>query len=195
MDLAHFRIGCGNRVFNGPSRDGMNEYCNFATFPGNDLFSRERKSNDNKIGGRLQLKVYESKHVRPGTDDIRIELSLGPRRLRELLKSPTLAALKLNESYPFPQRSYQVKAISPTLELLAFTDYFFLQNVLVQDLDEQKIRRKHPILRSQHLNKLSIRGQRFKSLSMGLTPAQFESCTRRGRFPIPNVLLPDQFKE
>lgn len=193
LDLAHFRIGYGNKVFEGPSRDGMNEYSNFATFPGNDVFSKERKNNDNKVGGRLQLKVYESKYVRPGTDEIRIELALGPTRLRELLKSPTLEALKLNESYPFPKRSCPAKAASPTLELLAFADFFFLENILVQDLDEQKIRRKYPILRYQRLNNLSIRGKRFKALSMGLTPAQFESCTVRGRFPIPNVLFPDQF--
>jgi hypothetical protein len=195
LDIAHFRIGYGNRVFVGPSRDGMNEYSNFATFPGNDVFSKKRKNNDNKVGGRLQLKVYESKYVRPGTDDIRIELALGPQRLRELLKSSTLEALKLNESYPFPHRDYPVKAVSPTLELMAFTDFFFLENILVQDLNEQKIRRKYSVLRYQQLNNLSIRGKRFKALSMGLTPSQFESCTVRGRFPIPNVLFPDQLKE
>lgn len=195
LDIAHFRIGYGNKVFEGPSRDGMNEYSNFATFPGNDVFSKKRKNNDNKVGGRLQLKVYESKYVRPGTDELRIELALGPTRLRELLKSPTLEALKLNESYPFPKRSYPAKAASPTLELLAFIDFFFLENILVQDLDEQKIRRKYPVLRYQQLNNLSIRGKRFKAISMGLTPSQFESCTVRGRFPIPHVVLLDQFKE
>jgi hypothetical protein len=195
LDIAHFRIGYGNKVFEGPSRDGMNEYCNFATFPGNDVFSKERKADNNKVGGRLQLKVYESKRIRPGTDDIRIELSLGPQRLRELLKSSTLEALKLNESYPFPHRDYPVKVVSPTLELLAFIDFLFFEKILVQDLDEQKIRRKYPVLRYQQLNNLSIRGKRFKAISMGLTPSQFESCTVRGRFPIPNLLFPDQFKE
>lgn len=195
LDLAHFRIGYGNSVFEGPSRDGMNEYCNFATFPGNDVFSQKRKKNNNKIGGRLQLKVYPSRHVRPGTDDIRIELALGPRRLREIMKSPNLVALKQSDSYPFLQRSYPVKAISPTLELLAFIDNFFCDNILVQDLDEQKIRRKYPVLRYQPLNKLSIRGKRFKAISMGLTPAQFETCTVRGRFPQSNVLYPDQYKD
>lgn len=193
LDLRHFRVGYGNRVFEGPSPDGLREYSNFKRFPGNDVFSEHRKGK--RSGGRLQLKVYESKHIRPGTDDLRIELSLGPQRLRELLKSSTLDALKLNESYPFPHRSYPVKAVSPTLELLAFIDFLFFHNILVQDLDEQKIRTKYTILRYQPLNKLSTRGKRFKAISMGLTPAQFETCTLRGRFPQSNVLYPDQYKD
>ena len=192
LELRHFRVGYGKRVFEGPSRDGLGEYSNFRRFPGNDVWSEHRKGK--RSGGRLQLKVYESAHVRPETDDIRIELALGPNRLRELLKSPTLAALKQDDSYPYLERPYAAKLKSPTFELLALIEPLFLQNILVQELDKQKIRKKFPILQYQRLNNLSIRGQRFKAISMGLTPAEFESCIVRGQFPPTTTLYPDHYE-
>lgn len=193
LELRHFRIGYDNRVFEGPSADGLREYTNFRKFPGNDVWSEHR--NGKRGSGRLQLKVYPSEQVRPGTDDIRIEMALGPRRLRELLKSPTLAALQEQDDSYVPGRSYVVKSVSPTLHLLGFIEYLFLENILVEDLDEENLRRKYTVLRYQHLNNLSIRGKRFRAVSMGLTPAQFESCTARGQFPQVKALYPDQYQQ
>jgi len=177
-DMAHFRVGHDNRPFEGPSRDGLAEYSNYCSYPSDD---------------RLQLCVYPSKYIRPGTDDIRIELRIGPRKLREILKSPALCGLMESTAYPIPDRIYDFKTISPTLNLLAFIEYFFLQNVIVQDLDEEKLRKKFPILRYRQLSSFSVRGKRFMAFSSGLTPRQLESCTVRGHFPPMQVLYPSQY--
>jgi hypothetical protein len=182
LDLAHFRVGHGNKPFEGPSRNGLAEYSNFRIYPTDD-------------GGRLQLSVYESKYVRPGTDEIRIELRIGPRKLREILKSHTIHRLMESTVYPLPHRSYELKTVSPTLNLLSFIEFFFTDNVIVQDLNNEKLRSKFPLLKCQILSLYSVRGKRFKAISLGLTPSQLESCTSRGQFPTMQVLHPDQFQD
>ncbi len=179
-DLVHFRAGHDNRAFEGPSRDGLAEYSNFWTYPADD---------------RLQLCVYPSKYVRAGTDEIRIELRIGPRKLREILRSTTLLRLMESTAYPLPDRSYGFKTISPTLNILSFIEYYFRQNVIVQDIDEEKLRQKFPLLRHRKLSSFSVRGKRFTAFSSGLTPRQLESCTIRGHFPPMQVLYPTQYEE
>ena len=190
-DLTHFRQGFRNKAFQGPSREGLREYSMFETYQSSDFFSDGRHKERRQNGGRCQLVVYPSNEIRPRTDDIRVELRIGPRRLREFMNSPAYESLMQSSCYPIPQRDYIPRSVSPTLNLLSFIEPLFASHVQVEVIDLDRLYKDYPETKRWKLKSLSTRGQRY---SLAKNDLARETGKYAFSIPLPRmkVLYPGQ---